>query len=84
MAVRKIRKKTKQTRPKTGRVQVGDCVKLMAGMPEAFVDAIITDPPYGLGFMGKAWDSLPPGKDVAEQMLRVLVRWRGWIGLGVI
>lgn len=25
-------------------------------MPDASIDAIVTDPPYGLGFMGKAWD----------------------------
>jgi DNA modification methylase len=34
----------------------GDCLEVMAGMdPESF-DAIITDPPYGLEFMGKSWD----------------------------
>lgn len=34
----------------------GDCVDVMRGMePESF-DAIVTDPPYGLEFMGKEWD----------------------------
>jgi DNA modification methylase len=33
----------------------------MAGLPEASVDAIVTDPPYGLEFMGKAWDSFGGG-----------------------
>jgi len=32
----------------------------------------VCDPPYGLGFMGKQWDSLPPGKEWAEACLRVL------------
>lgn len=41
-------------------------------MPENSVDAIVTDPPYGLGFMGAKWDALPPGKDWAEECLRVL------------
>jgi DNA modification methylase len=36
----------------------GDCITVMAGMPAESVDAICTDPPYGLGFMGKAWDSV--------------------------
>ncbi|WP_277522512.1 site-specific DNA-methyltransferase [Arthrobacter sp. ES3-54] len=36
------------------------------------MDSIVTDPPYGLGFMGKAWDALPPGQDWAEECLRVL------------
>ena len=34
----------------------GDCVEVMAGMAEASVDAIVTDPPYELGFMGRGWD----------------------------
>ena len=41
-------------------------------MPENSVDAIVTDPPYGLGFMGAKWDALPPGRDWAEECLRVL------------
>ena len=35
-----------------------DCVEGMAAMPEASVDAIVCDPPYGLEFMGKEWDRL--------------------------
>ncbi len=35
----------------------GDCVEVMASLPAASVDAIVTDPPYGLEFMGKEWDS---------------------------
>jgi hypothetical protein len=34
----------------------GDCVELMRAMPENSVDSIVTDPPYELSFMGKAWD----------------------------
>jgi len=50
----------------------GDCIDLMRGMPAESVDAIVTDPPYGLGFMGKAWDALPPGEEWALECLRVL------------
>jgi DNA modification methylase len=35
----------------------GDCLDVMAGMDPESVDAIVTDPPYGLEFMGKEWDS---------------------------
>lgn len=35
----------------------GDCIDVLRGMADASVDAVVTDPPYGLGFMGKAWDS---------------------------
>lgn len=33
----------------------GDCLDVMAGMEPESVDAIVTDPPYNIGFMGKAW-----------------------------
>jgi DNA modification methylase len=36
----------------------GDCVEVMAGMDPESVDAIVTDPPYGLEFMGKEWGRL--------------------------
>lgn len=35
----------------------GDAFEVLAAMDEASVSAIVTDPPYGLEFMGKAWDS---------------------------
>jgi site-specific DNA-methyltransferase (adenine-specific) len=50
----------------------GDCLDIMRGLPDGYVDAIVTDPPYGLGFMGKAWDDLPPGEPWARECLRVL------------
>ena len=54
------------------RVIHGDCIEEMRAMPDASIDAIVTDPPYGLGFMGKAWDGLPPGEEWARECLRVL------------
>lgn len=50
----------------------GDCVETMRGMPENSVDAIVTDPPYGIGFMSKNWDVAVPGEDWARECLRVL------------
>lgn len=50
----------------------GDCIEVMRTLPDSSVDSIVTDPPYGLGFMGKAWDALPPGEDWAIECLRVL------------
>jgi len=49
----------------------GDCIEAMREMEPDSVDAICTDPPYGLGFMGKKWDALPPGEDWARECLRV-------------
>ena len=34
----------------------GDCLHVMRAMPDASVDAVVSDPPYGLAFMGKEWD----------------------------
>ena len=39
----------------------GDCLEVMAGMEAESVDAIVTDPPYGLEFMGMGWDHGVPG-----------------------
>lgn len=50
----------------------GDCMEVMASLPADSIDAIVTDPPYGLGFMGKKWDALPPGEEWARECLRVL------------
>ncbi len=35
----------------------GDCLEVMKTLPSESVDAIITDPPYELGFMNKKWDN---------------------------
>ena len=50
----------------------GDCIETMNAMPPESVDAIVCDPPYGLGFMGKKWDGLPPSLEWAEACYRVL------------
>jgi DNA modification methylase len=52
----------------------GDCRDILPQLPDNSVDAIICDPPYELGFMGKQWDSSGIAYNVAmwEQCLRVL------------
>jgi len=52
-------------------LRLGDCLSVMAELPENSVDTIITDPPYGLTFMGKDWDRGVPGVAFWEQALRV-------------
>lgn len=49
----------------------GDCLEEMRKMEENSVDSIITDPPYGLDFMGKDWDAGVPGKQFWIEALRV-------------
>ncbi len=36
----------------------GDCLEILAALPERSVDSVVTDPPYGLQFMGREWDKL--------------------------
>lgn len=38
------------------RVLHGDCIEVMRELAPASIDAVVTDPPYGLEFMGKEWD----------------------------
>ena len=55
-------------------VLLGDCREVMRTMLDNSVDAIITDPPYELGFMGKSWDSTGIAYDIKvwQECLRVL------------
>lgn len=52
----------------------GDCRDALATMPDASVDAVVTDPPYELGFMGKEWDAsgIAYNVDLWRDALRVL------------
>jgi site-specific DNA-methyltransferase (adenine-specific) len=50
----------------------GDCLALLPTLAEASVDAVCTDPPYGIGFMGRNWDHGVPGVPFWAAMLRVL------------
>jgi site-specific DNA-methyltransferase (adenine-specific) len=48
----------------------GDCVGVMGAMLPDSIDAIVTDPPYGLQFMGREWDKLWRNRTEAD------VAWR--------
>lgn len=34
----------------------GDCLEVLGHLPAESIHAVVTDPPYGLSFMGKDWD----------------------------
>jgi site-specific DNA-methyltransferase (adenine-specific) len=55
-------------------LHLGDCLAIMRGMASDSVDAIVTDPPYELGFMGKSWDAsgIANSVDMWREALRVL------------
>ena len=50
----------------------GDCLEVLRTLPDCSVDSVVTDPPYGLSFMGKRWDYDVPSVDVWRECLRVL------------
>ncbi|WPX30304.1 DNA methyltransferase [Pseudomonas sp. AH2] len=49
--------------PPSYQILVGDCLDLMRQMADESVDSVVTDPPYGIRFMGKSWD----GKDIENR-----------------
>lgn len=46
--------------------KLGISDEVLKSLPDNSVDAVITDPPYGIRFMGKAWD----GADIEERTQR--------------
>lgn len=52
----------------------GDCLQVLKTLPENFVDSVVTDPPYELGFMGKKWDTTGIAYNIElwRECLRVL------------
>jgi len=51
---------------------LGDCLEVLRTLPDNSVDSVVTDPPYGLKFMGKKWDHDVPPVEVWAECLRVL------------
>ncbi len=49
-----------------------DCLKILKTFPENSIDAIVTDPPYGIKFMGKKWDYNIPSIEIWQECLRIL------------
>jgi site-specific DNA-methyltransferase (adenine-specific) len=53
-------------------LRLGDCIDALKTLEDNSVDSIVTDPPYGLSFMGKKWDYDVPSVDIWSECLRVL------------
>ena len=50
-------------------IENADSALLLPTLPAASVDALVTDPPAGIGFMGKEWDGSKGGRD----------KWIAWL-----
>ncbi len=53
-------------------IVLGDCLELLWEIPRDSIDLVVTDPPYGLSFMGKDWDRAVPPVKVWVECVRVL------------
>jgi DNA modification methylase len=51
---------------------LGDCLHKLKELEDNSVDSIVTDPPYGLSFMGQKWDYDVPSVDIWKECYRVL------------
>ena len=51
---------------------LGDCIDKLKELEDNSIDSIVTDPPYGLSFMGKKWDYDVPSQEIWEECMRVL------------
>ena len=62
------------------RLYHGDCLEIMKTLEAGSVEAVVTDPPAGISFMGKSWDKDKGGRDnwiawmeqVARECLRLI------------
>lgn len=50
-------------------LHLGDCLDVLKRLPAGSVDAVVTDPPAGIGFMGRDWDGDRGGRS----------EWVGWL-----
>ena len=50
----------------------GDNRATLKTIPDNSIDAIVTDPPYGIDFLGKAWDANTGALETYQECLRVL------------
>ena len=51
------------------RIYNEDCLETLKRMPDNSVDLMVTDPPYGIGFMGKDWDKFQLKQPTASQVV---------------
>ena len=47
-------------------------LEFLKSQPDNSIDSIVTDPPYGISFMGKSWDYDVPSVETWKELMRVL------------
>ena len=56
----------------SGAVYNADNMEVLKSLPDNSIDSCVTDPPYGISFMGKKWDYDVPSIELWKEVLRVL------------
>jgi site-specific DNA-methyltransferase (adenine-specific) len=56
----------------TYKILQGDNRETLKTIPDNSIDAIVTDPPYGIDFLGKSWDANTGALETYQECLRVL------------
>jgi site-specific DNA-methyltransferase (adenine-specific) len=54
------------------KLMLGDNISSLKKLPDNSIDSVVTDPPYGLSFMGKKWDYDVPSVEFWSEVYRVL------------
>ena len=54
------------------KLMLGDNIESLKKLPDNSIDSVVTDPPYGLSFMGKKWDYDVPSVEFWKEVYRVL------------
>jgi DNA modification methylase len=67
-----LRLKSWKLKPCLNRIILGNCLKKLRKLPDACIDVIITDPPYGLKYAKLDWDKAVPPVQVWKECFRVL------------
>lgn len=60
--------------PQLDTIHHEDVLEALRTWPDAFIDAVVTDPPYGIEFMGKSWD----GKNIGKSPIQFQEWTRSW------
>ena len=53
-------------------LKLGDNAETLKQYPDNYFDSIVTDPPYGIAFLGKDWDNNTGAMETWEECYRVL------------
>ena len=56
----------------SGAVYNADNMEVLKSLPDNSIDSCVTDPPYGISFMGKKWDYDVPSVELWKEVLRLL------------